>query len=121
MGEIRMERIYESVRSDGTYRILVDRLWPRGVSKENAALDEWWKDIAPSPELRKWFGHDPEKYARFKAHYLGELAGSEYAEECKNRMEELLKERDVILLYGAKDTEHSHAAVLKEWLEAVVA
>lgn len=116
MGEIKIERIYGSVRSEGTYRILVDRLWPRGISKEKAAIDEWWKDIAPSTELRKWFGHDPAKYAEFRARYLGELDENAYAADCKKRIETFLKERDVILLYGAKDGEHSQAPVLKEWL-----
>lgn len=119
MGEIRIERIYESVKANNTYRVLVDRLWPRGISKEKAAIDEWWKDTAPSPELRKWFNHEPAKYAEFKAYYLEELAQNEYAAGCKNRVGTLLKERDVILLYAAKDVENNHALVFKKWLETV--
>lgn len=117
MGEIKIERIYESARLDHTYRILVDRLWPRGVSKEKAAIDEWWKDAAPSAELRKWFGHEPARYEAFKARYFEELARNEYAADCKKRIGVLQKEQDVVLLYAAKDTEHNHAAALKEWLE----
>lgn len=116
MTEIRTERIYGSTREENTYRVLVDRLWPRGISKEKAALEEWWKEIAPSPELRKWFNHDPEKYEQFKVQYLEMLGSNEFAADCKRRVREILKERDVILLYAAKDTEHNQAVILKEWL-----
>ena len=74
---LRLKRVYEpAARLDG-YRILVDRLWPRGLSKENAAIDEWMKDIAPSAELRRWFGHDPEKWPEFRRHYERELRARE--------------------------------------------
>lgn len=119
MNEIRTERIYESAESDGAYRILVDRLWARGLSKEKAALDEWWKELAPSAELRKWFGHEADKYEEFKARYFAELAQSAYAADCRNRIDRLLKEKDVVLLYAAKDREHNNALALKEWLEKV--
>ena len=73
MAKYRIERIYESTPSDNSYRVLVDRLWPRGISKERAALDEWNKEIAPTDELRKWFNHDPEKFPEFSRRYMKEL------------------------------------------------
>jgi uncharacterized protein YeaO (DUF488 family) len=111
--EVRLKRVYEkSAEEDGT-RILVDRLWPRGLTKQKANVDIWLKEIAPSTELRKWFHHDPEKWTEFKKRYLLEL---------KRRKEqiELLKKQlgkgTVTLVYGAKDEEHNEALVLKELL-----
>lgn len=116
MGTIKIERIYGSAKAEGTIRILVDRIWPRGITKEDAAIDGWWKNIAPSPDLRKWFGHDPVKYDAFKARYLAELDRNEYAADCKSKIAASLRTHDVVLLYAAKDTDHNNAVVLKEWL-----
>ena len=110
----QIKRIYEdSADSDG-YRILVDRLWPRGVSKEDAQLDDWMKEIAPSPELRKWFDHDPDRFNDFKKRYETELSDRKKPVE---RLTETSREQSVTLLYAAKDETHNHAIVLKEYLE----
>ena len=114
MTRYKIERIYESTASDDSYRVLVDRLWPRGISKERAALDEWNKEIAPTDELRKWFNHDPEKFPEFSRRYMKELDNNPVAAEAKNNWS---KHSAVTLLYGAKDTEHNQAIVLKKWLE----
>ena len=114
MTRYKIERIYESTASDDSYRVLVDRLWPRGISKERAALDEWNKEIAPTDELRKWFNHDPEKFPEFSRRYMKELDNNPAAAEAKNNWN---KQSAVTLLYGAKDAEHNQAIVLKKWLE----
>jgi uncharacterized protein YeaO (DUF488 family) len=111
---IQLKRVYEkSSRKDGL-RILVDRLWPRGLTKERAAVNLWLRDVAPSTELRKWFGHDPSKWKQFQVRYQKELR------EKKDALE-LLKQRSnehtVTLLYGARDEEHNEALVLKNVLE----
>lgn len=95
-------------------RILVDRVWPRGVSKEEAAIDWWAKEVAPSPELRRWFGHEPEKYEEFAKRYRRELEGNEELE----RLRGLVGTTDITLVYGAKDEEHNQARVLKELIES---
>lgn len=98
--------------SDG-YRVLVDRLWPRGISKDEAALDAWIKDVGPSTELRRWFGHDPSKFDEFADRYRAELKGSEaLAQLCARCRENPV----VTLLYGAKDTQHNQAVVLRDLL-----
>lgn len=112
---IGIKRVYEEPgRADGT-RILVDRLWPRGLSKERARLDIWLKDIAPSTELRKWFSHEPNKWSEFQARYRQEL-------QSKGDLLGVLKERaakgPVTLLYGAKDEGHNEAVVLQALLQA---
>ena len=114
MTKYKIERIYESTASDDSYRVLVDRLWPRGISKERAALDEWNKEIAPTDELRKWFNHDSEKFPEFSRRYMKELDNNPAAAEAKNNWGE---QSAVTLLYGAKDAEHNQAIVLKKWLE----
>lgn len=114
MTRYKIERIYESTASDDSYRVLVDRLWPRGISKERAALNEWNKEIAPTDELRKWFNHEPEKFLEFSRRYVKELDNNPAAAEAKNSWN---KQSAVTLLYGAKDTEHNQAIVLKKWLE----
>ncbi len=114
MTKYKIERIYEPTASDDSYRVLVDRLWPRGISKERAALDEWNKEIAPTDELCKWFNHDPEKFLEFSRRYMKELDNNPVAAEAKNNWNE---QSAVTLLYGAKDTEHNQAIVLKKWLE----
>lgn len=112
---IKIKRIYEDNGSDGGIRVLVDRLWPRGVSKEDARLDGWWKEIAPSDELRTWFDHDTNKWSEFQKRYKKEL--NENNKELSEKMNELDLRRTVILLYGAKDSVHNQAVVLKEFLE----
>ena len=111
--EIKLKRVYEKPeKSDGT-RILVDRLWPRGLTKEKAAVDLWLKEIAPSTELRKWFGHDPKKWRSFRSRYETEL--KQHGDELK-LIKEKTKSGTVTLLYGARDQEHNEAIVLKELL-----
>ena len=114
MTKYKIERIYKSTAPDDSYRVLVDRLWPRGISKERAALNEWNKEIAPTDELRKWFNHDPEKFPEFSRRYMKELDNNPAAAEAKNNWN---KQSAVTLLYGAKDAEHNQAIVLKKWLE----
>lgn len=111
----QIKRIYEKPSEDDGCRILVDRLWPRGVSREEARLDEWLKDIAPSTELRKWFDHDPDKFDEFSDRYKGELARKEAAID---RLLTAAEEQRVTLLYAARDEAHNHAIVLKEFLES---
>lgn len=120
MGELKVKRIYEAPGETDGARILVDRLWPRGISKEKAQLTEWDKNISPSNELRKWFGHDPEKFAEFQSRYVAELDANPEAGAFATRISELLEAGNVTLLFGAKDLEHNNAAVLKEWLEKAV-
>lgn len=108
---MKIKRIYEKPdKEDGT-RILVDRLWPRGLTKEKASVDLWLKDIAPSTELRKWFGHDPAKWKEFRNRYRDELKKNE---EQVSLLKDQIKNGTVTLVYGAKDEEHNEAFVLKE-------
>ncbi len=112
---LKLKRIYDSYHKEDGYRILVDRLWPRGVSKEDAHIDLWMKDIAPSDELRKWFHHEEAKWDEFKKRYSKELQNnSQHIKELKDLVK---RHRVITLLYGAKDTEHNQAVVLKEFLE----
>jgi uncharacterized protein YeaO (DUF488 family) len=107
---IKIKRIYEPAASDDGFRILVDRLWPRGLSKEKAKVDLWLKIIAPSDDLRKRFCHDPKKWEEFRSKYLKEL---ESKKELLNRIKQIEKEREIVtLLYSAKDEEHNNAVVL---------
>lgn len=108
---IRIKRVYQEASHEDGKRILVDRLWPRGLTKEKASVDLWLKDIAPSTELRKWFAHDPSKWDEFKQRYLDELkANSEAVQVLKDE----LKKGPVTLVYAAKDEEHNDALVLQE-------
>lgn len=116
MTTIKLARIYTQAGDQGGYRILVDRLWPRGISKANAHLDWWCKEVAPSPDLRKWFNHTAEKYPGFVARYQAELAANPAYQELKARVQAQLSVQDVILLFGAKDERHNQAVVLKECL-----
>ena len=111
--DVRLKRAYDpAVPRDG-YRVLVDRLWPRGVSKERARLDEWARELAPSAELRTWFGHDPERFAEFERRYRAELtAHEEKLDELRRRA----REGTLTLVYGARDEEHNDAVVLAELL-----
>jgi len=108
---IKIKRIYEDTSPDDGRRIYVDRLWPRGLKKEDVKMDEWLKEIAPSDGLRKWFAHDPSKYEEFKKRYLREL---ESRSEILARIRTEGKRGTVTLLFSAKDTEHNNATVLKE-------
>lgn len=107
---IRLKRAYEPADAGDGVRLLVDRLWPRGVSKERAALDDWLKDIAPSTELRQWFGHDPDRWPEFQRRYRAELR--EHAEEL-NRIRAMARTHTVTLVYSAHDEEHNDAVVLR--------
>ena len=109
--KIRIKRVYERPDKHDGRRILVDRLWPRGLTKEKANVDLWLKDIAPSTELRKWFGHDPGRWEEFKKRYLAELKGN--SEQIRLLKQELEK-GVVTLVYGAKDEEHNEAVVIQE-------
>ncbi|MFA5072601.1 MAG: DUF488 domain-containing protein [Nitrospirota bacterium] len=110
---IKLKRIYEKPEKGDGYRILVDRLWPRGVSKERAALDLWLKEIAPSDSLRKWFSHDPEKWSEFKKKYKAELKANE---EDVTQLKSLARKGTITLLYAAKDEEHNEALVIKDFI-----
>lgn len=111
---IQLKRVYEKASDKDGFRILVDRLWPRGLTKERAAVDLWLKDAAPSTELRKWFGHDPAKWDQFQVRYREELRENKDALELLTQKS---KEHSVTLLYGARDEEHNEAVVLKSILE----
>ena len=112
---VALKRAYEpAAPADGT-RILVDRLWPRGVTKTEARIDRWAKDLAPSTELRKWFGHEPPKFTEFKKRYVKEL--KDRTDEL-DRIRSLARKQRVRLLYGAKDETHNQAVVLREVLLA---
>jgi uncharacterized protein YeaO (DUF488 family) len=117
MSPIRIKRIYDPVEPGDGYRILVDRLWPRGMRKEQAALDQWAKSITPSTEIRKEFHHDPSSFSEFRQKYLFELENNPESEAFRRQVLEKLHDGPVTLLYGAKDREVNHATVLKEWLE----
>lgn len=108
---VKIKRVYEKPEAEDGIRILVDRLWPRGLTKEKASIDLWLKDIAPSTQLRKWFDHDPEKWNEFKKRYLAELKENK---ESVALLKEKLTKGDVTLIFGAKDEEHNEALVLKE-------
>lgn len=114
MSKIKTKRVYEDASEDDGFRILTERLWPRGVSKERAQLDQWMKGIAPSHELRKWFDHDPDKWDEFKEKYRRELFGSEFVEE----MIEIIKNQETVtFVYASKDEEYNSTVLLKEFLE----
>lgn len=110
---VKCKRIYEDVAADDGFRLLVDRLWPRGLNKSKAAIDLWLKDVAPSTALRQWFGHDPARYDEFRRRYQAELAHN-------TAFRELVaiagREANVTLLYAASDNEHNHALVLQEYV-----
>jgi len=111
---IRLKRAYERAAHDDGQRILVERLWPRGVSKEKADLDLWLKEIAPSSELRKWFGHDPAKWPEFQRRYRDELR---HRPQEVAQLTKLVREGPVTFVYGSRDAKHNAAIVLKEYLE----
>lgn len=110
---IAIKRVYEVPAASDGYRVLVDRLWPRGLTKERAAVDEWLKDIAPSNELRQWFGHKPERFDEFCKRYLVELSGN----PAVARLKDLVKKyKPVTLLFAAHDVDLNQARVLRDYL-----
>jgi len=113
--DVRYRRIYDDTSSEDGRRILVDRLWPRGMRKQDAHVDEWMRDVAPSTELRRWYGHDRDRYAEFRRRYLAELRAPE-REQAVQRLRETAGNSRMTLLTAARDLEHSEAAVLAHWL-----
>jgi uncharacterized protein YeaO (DUF488 family) len=113
---VKIKRVYDKSEKTDGYRVLVDRLWPRGVKKAAAKLDQWLKEIAPSDDLRKSFGHDPSKWKAFKSPYLKELRGST-AKEAIADLLKVAKKRNLTLLFAARDEEHNNAVVLKQVLD----
>lgn len=111
---IHIKRVYEDASKDDGFRVLVDRLWPRGVSKEDAKIDLWLKEIAPSTELRKWFNHDPEKWSEFQKRFKAEIQGNK---DAWKQLKDIVKEHSTVtLVFAAKDEEHDNAVVLQEML-----
>ncbi|HEV2419497.1 MAG TPA: DUF488 family protein [Terriglobia bacterium] len=114
---VSVKRAYDKAKPGDGFRVLVDRLWPRGVTKEKLKIDEWMKEIAPSPELRQWYGHEVEKWPEFRKRYRAELA-----KPPANKLLQLLAERSqrgkVTLVIGARDVEHANGAVIAEMIEA---
>ena len=112
---VRLKRAYEHPAPEDGVRVLVDRLWPRGIRKADAAVDHWLKELAPSTELRKWFGHDPERWEEFQRRYFGEL--DEHPETWWPLLDALSAD-DITLLYSSHDTEHNNAVALRRYLMA---
>ena len=116
--DVQIRRAYDPPRRDDGYRVLVDRVWPRGVSKDDLNLDEWRKEIAPSTRLRQWFGHDPERWKHFQERYFAEL------EKKRDSVRDLVKRARhdrITLVYGARDPDHNQAVALSAYLRARVA
>lgn len=111
--DIKLKRIYEDASANDGYRVLVDRLWPRGIKKDNAKVDLWVKNLAPTTELRKWFAHDVEKWDVFKTRYSVELANNP---EFNSFLQQIKDKPVITLLFGAKDVEHNNAVVMLEVL-----
>ncbi len=111
---IRLRRAYDAPAPDDGYRVLVDRLWPRGVSKKDARIDEWARDLAPSDELRRWFSHDPERWTEFQHRYQAELHDKDDALDHLGRR---ATQGRVTLVYGARDQQHNNAVVLRDLLD----
>jgi uncharacterized protein YeaO (DUF488 family) len=112
--KIKIKRVYEQPNKDDGVRILVDRLWPRGLTKEKAGVDLWVKDIAPSTELRKWFAHDPDKWKSFRGRYETEIG---HNPDLIKVLKQKAREGTITLIYAARDEKHNEALVLKEFLE----
>lgn len=117
MTRIKLKRIYEPAETSDGFRILVDRVWPRGIKKEKAGIDVWLKEIGPSTELRKWFNHDPEKWREFRQAYEKESKQSASLKELK---EYLKKYKTITFLYSAKDEEHNQAIALQGFAEKLI-
>lgn len=114
---IKIKRIYDPPSQNDGYRVLVDRLWPRGMSKEKAGVDLWLKDISPSNELRKWFNHEPQKWSEFRKRYIAEI---EERGGIPEPLEEKIKAGRVTLLYSSKELQLNNAVALKEYLENII-
>jgi uncharacterized protein YeaO (DUF488 family) len=114
--EFRLKRIYQDPAPEDGWRVLVDGLWPRGVSKEQATLDQWLGDLSPSPDLRRWFGHDPSRWEEFRSAYRAELQQSE-RQDLLRKLRQTADPGPITLLYAARDPDHNHALVIKEALE----
>jgi uncharacterized protein YeaO (DUF488 family) len=112
-GTLAIKRIYDQPEQRDGIRVLVDRLWPRGVSKERARVDLWLKDLGPSTGLRKWFGHEPSRFAEFTKRYIAEI---EENQELVAQIRALLAKSDVTLLFGARDSEHNNALVIRDYI-----
>ena len=110
-GDVRVKRIYDDAEPGDGYRVLIDHIWPRGISRERAQLDEWARELAPSGELRKWFDHVPERFKQFRARYREELTDRH---EQVDDLRRHARERRVTLVYAARDREHNNAVVLAE-------
>ena len=113
---VSLKRAYEPPAATDGKRILVDRIWPRGLTKDKAKIDLWLKDVAPSTELRKWFGHEPERWSEFRTRYRAELENNPALKELK----ELVRNTKATLVYAAKDETHNNAVALREVLESAV-
>lgn len=111
---IQIQRVYDEPQKKDGYRVLVDRLWPRGIKKEAAPIDEWAKELAPSTALRKWYGHDPALWAEFQKKYIAELKANEAVAGFIEQHQDI---KALQLVYAAKDTEHNHAIVLQRHLK----
>jgi len=111
--DVRLKRAYDDVAATDGYRVLIDRIWPRGVTREHARLDEWARELAPSSDLRRWFGHEPAKFEEFARRYADELAAHE---DELGELRRRAREGTLTLVYGARDTEHNDAVVLAEIL-----
>lgn len=114
---IEYRRIYDQPARSNGVRVLVDRVWPRGVRKDAAQLDEWLREVAPTTELRHWYGHDPERFDEFRRRYQAELAESP-ARQAAQHLRSIARRHDLTLLTATRDIEHSQAAVLAQWLSA---
>lgn len=117
MKPLKMKRAYDPVAKNDGCRVLVDRLWPRGVKKEDAKIDLWLKDVAPSSALRKWFSHDPEKFAEFKDRYMKELENDTEKQTAVDEIIDNREEKTVTLIFAAKDEENNHVNVLKDYID----
>lgn len=112
---VKYHRIYDEASPKDGARVLVDRIWPRGIRKQDAHLDEWMRDVAPSTDLRRWYGHDPERYTEFRRRYLAELRDPDHR-QALSQLDELARKGPVTLLTASRDVEHSQAAVLADRL-----
>ena len=114
---LKILRVYDLTEETPGYRVLVDRLWPRGFRKEALRLDRWAKEVTPNPELRKWFGHTEEHFDEFASLYRAELDGNIEAHQFAQDMGRILKDQDVLLLYTAKSPICNHAVILRDWVQ----
>ena len=114
---LKIKRAYEPYKPSDGYRILVDRLWPRGIAKADAHIDLWSKEVAPSSGLRKWFDHDPEKWAAFSKAYMIEL---KHAEALDALIDTIKEKKKVTLVFGAKDVQHTHALILQQVISKAI-